>query len=276
MLRCRNLFPNQAFGIAKVTLTGGRRDKVFITLIFISVISFLAVIPAASSLSMRQVREVAVNLSLSTISFVSLVLTVFFGVHLIYRDMEQRFVHAVLPLPISRGSYLIGKFLGLSAILAIGLTILSLFSSIGILIASATYKSQIPMLWENYVAAVFFEYLELLILASFAVFFSSFSTTVFLPLFSTVSVYIIGNVTQSVAEYIASPYGQKLPRFSIYISKAVYYIFPNLTAFDLKAKAIYSLRMSFSDLSFIFLYAVLYILIILSASLLVFRRREIA
>lgn len=261
--------------IVKITFKGGVRDKVFITLLVVSILCFIILVPAVSSLSMRQAREVAVSLSLSIISFVSLILTIFLGVNLVYRDMERRFVHSVISMPISREAYILGKFLGLSAIIGVGIVIISVFSLIGITMAAKLYKSSFPLSLENLMAAVFFEFVLLMIIAAIAIFFSSFSTNIFLPLFATIGVYIIGSVTQTVMDYINSPYGERLPMSSIYISTIVYYIFPNLSAFNLKFNAIYSLPVSVTYMAATLAYATLYIVIVLGLSMLIFRRREL-
>lgn len=261
--------------IAGVTFKGGVRDRVFITLVIVSILCFVILVPSVSSLSMRQVREVAVSLSLSIISFVSLILTIFLGVNLVYRNIERRFAHSVISLPVSREKYILGKFIGLFSIMGSGLIIMSVFSVVGITIASKLYQSDIPMLWENFIAAVFFEFIILIIISSISIFFSSFSTNLFLPLFATIGTYIIGNVTQPVMDYINSPYGERLPMSSIYISTIVYYIFPNLSAFDLKFNAIYSRPISPMYMVTAIAYAALYIIIILSLSALIFRKREL-
>ncbi|MFA4828048.1 MAG: ABC transporter permease subunit [Thermodesulfovibrionales bacterium] len=261
--------------IAGVTFNGGVRDRVFITLVIVSILCFVVLVPSVSSLSMRQVREVAVSLSLSIISFVALILTVFLGVNLVYRDIERRFAHSVISLPVSREKYIFGKFIGLFSIIGSGLIIMSVFSVIGITIASKLYQSDIPMLWGYFTAAVFFEFIMLIIISSISIFFSSFSTNLFLPLFATIGAYIIGNVTQPVMDYINSPYGQKVPVSIVYISKLAYYIFPNLSAFDLKFNAIYSRPVSPMYMVTAIAYAALYIIIVLGLSMLIFRRREL-
>lgn len=261
--------------IAVITFKGGVRDKVFVTLLAISVLFFVVLIPAVSTLSMRQFREMAVSFSLSALSLISLTLTVFLGVTLFYRDIERRFAHSVIALPVSREAYVLGKFFGLSAIIATGLVILSIFSAAGITIASQLYPSTIPMSWENFAAALLFEFISLIILAGLAILFSSLSTNIFLPLFATLGFYIVGNTIQTVMDYINGPYGKKLPAFSLYLSKAAYYVFPNLSALDLKFYAIYSLPLSTGYVVALLSYGLLYLIIVLGLALLIFRKREL-
>jgi Cu-processing system permease protein len=261
--------------IARVTFKGGLRDKVFVTLLVISILCFIILIPAVSTMSMRQFRETAVSFSLSVLSFISLALTVFLGVTLFYRDIERRYAHSVLALPVSKEAYVLGKFVGLSSIIATGIVILSVFSVAGVTIASGLYPSTIPILWENFAAAVFFEFISFTILAGIAILFSSLSTNIFLPLFATLGFYVIGNITQTVLDYMNGPYGKKLPAFSIYLSRAAYYIFPNLSALDLKFYAIYSLPLSAMHLATLLAYSLLYLIMVLGLALLMFRRREL-
>lgn len=261
--------------IARITFKGGLRDKVFITLIVISLLCFLILVPTVSSLSMRQVREVAVSLSLSIVSFISFVLTVFLGTNLVYMDIERKFTYSVISLPVSREEYIIGKFLGLSSIVGVAIVILSLFSSFGISIAAQIYPSSLPMLWENFLVAVFFEFIILIIVAAICILFSSFSTNLFVTLFATLGFYLVGNATQTVMDYVKSSYGKSLPQVSIYLSRIAYYIFPNLSVLDFKFYAIYSLPVPPGYMFTVLSYALLYTFIVLGSSLLIFRRREL-
>ncbi len=261
--------------LARVTFKGGLRDKVFITLLAVSFVCFIFLVPSASSLSMRQVKEVAVSLSLSVISFVSLVLTIFLGVNLVYGDIERRFAHSVVSLPISRERYIIEKFLGLCAIVGCGMVILSVFSVAGIAIASGLSPSSLPMPWQNFIAAIFFDFITLVIVAAISVFFSAFSTNLFLPLFATIGVYLIGNVTQAVMDYLQGSSGKNLPAASVYLSKIAYYVFPNLSAFDFKFNAIYNIPIASTSMAATFAYGILYTIIVLGLSVLVFRKKEL-
>lgn len=265
---------NHILNIAVVTLKGGLRTKVFVTIVILSVIASLIIIPSFASFSMRQIREVATSLSLSLISFVLVVLTLFLGVHLIYRDIEQRITYFTLSLPVSRESFLLGKFTGLSMIIIVSAIILSCMSSISLIIGDRLYAGDMPVRWDIYFAAVVMELIKTLVIGAFVILFSSFSTNIFLPLFGTIGIYIIGSVSQSIYDYIHTAYGKTLPQITVIVSKIVYYVFPNLTLYDYKFYAIYNLKVSPGSFIIAITYGLLYIAICLSASILVFRKRE--
>lgn len=263
---------SKALGI--ITFKGGLRTKVFITLIILSALCFILIIPAFASFSMRQLREVASSLSLSLISFVLLILTIFLGVQLLYRDIEQRIVHFTLSQPISRDAFVMGKFSGLVAILGVSAIILSGFSVITLLISDTLYEGDLPINWENYMLSVLMEFIKTLVIAGFAMLFSSFSTNLFLPLFGTIGIYIIGNASQAVYDYIQTAYGQKLPFITVLLSKAAYYVLPNLSLFDYKFNAVYNLPVNIASAGLALVYGFLYICSTIALSIIVFRRRE--
>jgi Cu-processing system permease protein len=261
--------------IASITFKGGVRTKVFITLLALSGLCYLVIIPAFASFSMRQLREVATSLSLSLMSLVMLILTIFLGIQLLYKDIENRIAHFTLSQPVSRDSYLLGKFSGLVMILGISAGIMTIASSVTLVIADKMYQADLPVNWENYLLAVVMEFLKVLVIAGFAVLFSSFSTNLFLPLFGTVGIYIIGSASQSIYDYVRSAYGQKLPYITVLISKFAYYVIPNLSVFDYKFHAIYNLPVNIKSAGIALSYALLYVSITLCLSILIFRKREI-
>ncbi|MEM4711328.1 MAG: ABC transporter permease [Candidatus Woesearchaeota archaeon] len=265
----------KVLNFAFITFKGGLRTKLFITVLVLSMIAFLLFIPAFSSLSMRQVREVATSLCLSLISFVSIVLTIFLGINLIYKDLENKIVYFALSQPVSRDIYIIGKYIGLSLIIVVSILILSLSSVICLMIADKLYEADLTIRWFNYFVAIVMESIKTLILGSFVLFFTSFSTNIFLPIFGSIGIYIIGTVIQTVYDYINSIYGKELPYITILISKFAYFILPNLSLYDYKFIAVYNLNISYNILLWSITYGFLYILIMLSIAALIFRKREL-
>ena len=240
-----------------VTLKGGLKGKVFTAITVVALIFNIFIIPAVSLMSMRLVAETAITIFLSLVSFVLIILTIFLGVNLIFADIERNITFTVLSLPITRSQYIFGKFYGLVGIVLACALILFCSSFISITISSIFYPPVIPISWLNIFLALFFNVLKMAIIGAFSIFFSSFSTNLFLPLFATVGIYIIGSMTQEIMNFINTPYGMKLPAITQFISKGVYYIFPNLELLDLKAKAIYSLPLGIKYIFFSIGYSII-------------------
>ncbi len=260
------------FNIFFITFKGVFRDRVFQGILIIAA-SFLA-IPSISSLSMRQVTELSTTLSLSLLSFIMLLLSVFLGGTSLWKDIERRYTFSALGLPLTRGEYLLGKFAGIAGFLFLTALLLGTISCAVIWYVSGAYPPNRPVVWPNVFLALLFDSFKYILLVSFAFLFSTVSTSFFLPIFGTISTFMVGNVTQEVYDYIHSQSGQS---FSPLFKKSVdllYYILPNFSAFDLKVNAIYGIRLVPAGLALTFCYFIVYSTMILSFSTLIFSKRE--
>lgn len=257
-----------------VTLKWTLRDRIFHALLAVALLMFLLV-PSFSVFSMRQVQELSITLSLSAISFALLVLATLLGATSIWRDVERRYTSSVLGLPISRTLFVLGKFAGIALLLIFCGLLLGGVSMAVIAITSGQYPSATPLFWGNIVAAIASDIVKYILLAAVAIFFSSLSTSFFLPFFGTISVYLAGSASQDVFDFISGNSSQTLSPLFKGIVKAVYYLLPNFAAFNLKVQAIYGLPLSTSGLALTFLYFIVYSAILLSLSVWIFSRREL-
>ncbi|PLY03564.1 MAG: hypothetical protein C0623_00680 [Desulfuromonas sp.] len=257
----------------QLTFKWAIKDRVFYAVIGVSV-GMLLLIPALSSFSMRQVQELSITLSLSLISLMLVVMAVLLGTSALWREIEKRYIISVLSLPISRSAYLLGKFTGVVLILVACAMILGLIASLLVLIASSTYPAQNPILWFNFVAAIFFELLKSIIVAAVALAFTSVATTFYLPFFGAFGIYIAGNASQEVYDYISSEYGDSFPTLAKAITEFFYYVIPNFSAFDLKVYAIYSLPLPAKGLLLTITYFLLYSSVLVGIALFCFNRRQ--
>lgn len=261
--------------LAYITFKGGIRDR---TIHGIVILAFLLLIstPLFSSFSMRQVIAVAVDYNLSTISFIGILLSVFAGINLITKDIDRRSIYTVVSLPISRSQYLIAKFLGLMCIIFFSLIILAIFGGISVILTSYLYPQDInsEIYWYKLFLSVFYTGLKLLIITSAVFLFSSFATSTFLPLALSFIFYFIGESTEEVKIFIEGIGKEKISPIVKIIAQFAYYIFPNLSAFDLKPHAIYGLPLDYSNLIYIFFYGIFYTGIILTLSIIIFGKRE--
>lgn len=260
--------------IIGVTLKGIFRDRVFHGIMALAVLFLF--IPSAASLSMRQVAELSITLSLSLISFILLLLSVFLGATSLWKDMERRYTFSVLSLPISRSSYLLGRFFGLVLFLILTSIVLGAVACLAIKVTSSMYPSERPIVWGWFVLAIVFATLKNILLIGVALLLSTVSTSFFLPVFGTICAFLASGITQQVYEYVNSPAAAQTVSPLLKLSVAlVYYLLPNLAGFDLKVNAIYSLDPNLVGLCVTAAYFVAYTAILLGGAALLFNRREI-
>jgi len=250
------------------------RDRLLYLLCSLALLALLLV-PAFSIFSLRQVQELSVTLSLSALSFLLVVVSVLTGASSIWRDIEKRYTSSVLGLPVSRTDFVLGKFCAISLLLAAIAAVFGLGSCVAIKVAASIYPPDIPVRWDNFVAAVVFEYLKSVMLLSLAFLFSAVSTSFYFPFLGAIAIYLAGSASQDVYEMAIGAYGSTLPAASKLLIEGVYYILPNFAAFDLKTQAIYALPLSPRTMGLSVAYFVCYTGIVLSIAVWSFCRREL-
>jgi ABC-type transport system involved in multi-copper enzyme maturation permease subunit len=261
--------------IIEATLKSFIRDRLLQLLFACAFLLFLSV-PALSLFSMRQVQELSITLSLSAISFILLIMTVILGSSSVWRDLDRRYLVSILGLPVSRTSYILGKFTGIAIFIMIGCMLLGLVASLAIALASAQYPSDIPIRWFHIWIAILMDGMKYVLVAAVALLFSSLSTSFYFPFVATLVIYFCGSASQQVYEYISSDYGKTLSVAAKNVISSIYYCIPNFAAFDFKVQAVYPLAVSIESLLFTGFYFLIYTCVILMITVWAFGRRELA
>ena len=68
---------------------------------------------ALAELSLDQRRRIVLDIGLASISLFSVVMAVFLGSSLLYKEIERKTLYVILPKPIRRHEFLLGKYLGI-------------------------------------------------------------------------------------------------------------------------------------------------------------------
>lgn len=259
--------------LIQVTLKGIFRDRVFQG-IMVTALVFLT-IPSIASLSMRQVTELSMTLSLSLISFILLLLSVFLGGTSLWKDIERRYTFSVLGLPLSRASYLLGRFGGAAIFVALVAVILGIVAFGVVGYSSGIYPPGRPIVWSTMALCILFDAFKYILLIAVAFLFSTISSSFFLPIFGTIATFLAGGVTQQVYDYIHSPLSKDVAPFVKQVATGLYYILPNYGALDLKVNAIYGLPVPVNGLFLTVAYFLIYLVFLLSVSAAIFTRREL-
>lgn len=258
--------------IFSITLKGIFRDRVFQGIMVAATLFFL--IPTVASFSMRQVAELSLTMSLSMISLILLLLSVFLGGTSLWRDIERRYTFSVLGLPISRRRYLLGRFGGTALFVLLAATMLGIVACAIVGFTTSIYPPDKPIVWSTMVICILFDALKYILLIAVAFLFSTVSTSFFLPVFGTIATFLAGGVTQQVYDYIHLPASQNLSPAVKQIAIGVYYLLPNFSAFDLKINSIYGLPVSLYGVFMTVSYFVVYVGLLLSLASAIISRRE--
>ncbi len=241
------------------------RDRVLYNLVFFALLMIGAAI-LVGQISIGIERLVIVNLGLSAISIFGLVMAIFIGVGLVYKEMEKRTLYSLLAKPIRRWEFLVGKYAGLVLTLAIN----TAFMTLGL--AAALFYVGRPFVRSDasILIAVYFILLALALVTAIALFFSCFSSPMLSTLF-TLGIYVTGVFANEIRTFGALT---KSP-FLKAATSVVYYLVPNFHNFNSIAAAAHGESIPFALVWQNTLYALLYIVLLLLASSAVFSRRNL-
>jgi ABC-type transport system involved in multi-copper enzyme maturation permease subunit len=241
------------------------RDRVLYNLIFFALLMMAAAI-FVGQISIGIERLVIVNLGLSAISLIGLVMAVFVGVGLVYKEIEKRTLYSLLSKPIRRWEFLAGKYAGLVLTLLVNTSLMTLG------LAAALYYVGRPFVRSDVsiLIAIYFVLLELALVTALALFFSCFSSPMLSTLF-TLGIYVTGMFASDIrgfGDFTKNPVIQAGTR-------VVYYVLPNFHNFNAIATAGHGGSVPFALVWQNTLYAALYVTLLLVAASTIFSRRNL-
>jgi Cu-processing system permease protein len=241
------------------------RDRVLYNLIFFALLMMGAAI-LVGQISLGIERLVIVNLGLSAISIFGIIMAIFIGVGLVYKEIEKRTLYSLLAKPIKRWEFIVGKFGGLLLTLAVntGFMLLGLF-------AALLYVShKIDRADGGILIAAYFILLQLALVTALALFFSCFSSPMLSTLF-TLGIYVAGVFAKDIRDVGAFTQNPALE----WICRVIYYVLPNFHNFNVITLAAHDEAIPMALLWQNTLYAALYVTLLLVASAAVFSGRNL-
>ncbi len=260
----------RVFAIAANTYRENIRDKVLYNLILFALILILSSL-SLGKLTLGNEDKVILDLGLASISIFGMLIAIFIGIGLVYKELEKRTVYALLAKPVHRYEWILGKYLGLLFTLLVNVAIMTVGLALAMLytghIGAGGYLRLIP--------AVYLIFLSLALVTALALFFSTFSTPALSAVF-TFFLWVIGH------------FGKDLLRFAeltksasvTWLCKILYYVIPNLSNFQIMDSRSVLQRADFfqpidpTAILLVTVYCIVYCAILISLSVIIFMRRD--
>ncbi|MBN8564307.1 MAG: ABC transporter permease [Leptolyngbya sp. UWPOB_LEPTO1] len=208
-------------------------------------------------------KKILLDLALATMPVIGLIVAIFIGTGLVNKEIEKRTVFVLIAKPVSRAEFIIGKHLGLSAVLAVLIAAMSLIA-VGILLVE-----KIPFSLPNLLISSGFLLLQLSLISAIAILFGVFTSSL-LAMMLSFGIYLMGQLSPDIVKF------GKLTKNPVIetVTQGLYLVLPDLTRLDLKNQAVYNLIPAPQILLGNALYAFLYIAFVLTIASLIFSRRE--
>jgi ABC-type transport system involved in multi-copper enzyme maturation permease subunit len=251
------------------------RDKVLYNLVAFAVL-LMSASYLLGQLTAGQDVKIIKDLALSAISVFGLLIAVFIGIGLVWKEVERRSIYGVLSKPIRRYEFIVGKYLGLLLTLAVNVVVMTMAcygvlaylawtSSPATLAASGT-----PAIDPRLLQAIVLIAMELALVTAIALFFSTFSSP-FLSAGLTFGLWVAGHFNEDLRNFdtiVDSP-------VAVWVTRALYYVLPNFSSFDIKAAVVHGQAVSATEIGLSLAYGVTYIAFLLVAAVAVFERRDL-
>jgi len=257
-------------GVLSIALNGfreARRNRVTSVLfIFAFVMVFSTTVSV--EFTVATFDRVMTDFGLGVIGLISPALTLFLGTALIPREIERRTIFMVVARPVSRSSFLVGRYLGNVMtveflVLVMGGLFLAQLQFAG---ATTTFSSGIHRV---HLVAIYGLFLEVVLLSAVCFLFASASSQ-YVSSLSVTCLYFIGHLSEDLYTFASR---SKVDLFR-YAGKALYYVLPNFDRLDFKARATYFDPTSNTELLSTTAYAVAYTVLVLLLATQIFERRD--
>jgi Cu-processing system permease protein len=251
--------------VALNTFREAVRDRVLYSLVFFALLMMAAAI-LIGQISIGIEESVMVNLGLSAISVIGILIAVFIGVGLVYKEMDKRTLYALLAKPVRRWEFLLGKFGGLLLTLAVNTAAMA----VGLFLALLYVKHTLERSDAVVLVAIYFILLKLAIIVALALLFSCY-TTPLLAILYTVGLYVAGLFATDLRSFQTVKMSPALATVTAWIS----YLLPNFENFNVMAAAAHGRMVPGTLILHNTIYAVIYCAILLTIASAIFSKRNL-
>ncbi|MGB8296726.1 MAG: ABC transporter permease subunit [Polyangia bacterium] len=253
--------------IAWNTFREAVRNKILYSLLFFAVLIILSAL-AMGNLTLHEEIRMTRDIGLFGIDAFGVIIAIFVGVNLLYKELDLKTVYTILPKPLHRWEFVLGKWLGMLLTLAVQMGVMGLVLGVTLWWQGAHFDT--PM-----VKAVWLLFINVMLVTSIAVFFSAFSSP-FLSGFFALGCFIVGRSVPDIRALAA-----KLDPLGKVVLETGCSLIPNMHLFYPSGAIVgaeeVSVHRDFVGASYVLTataYGVAYSLIVLILAMLIFRKRD--
>ncbi|MBD2278413.1 MAG: ABC transporter permease subunit [Dolichospermum sp. DEX189] len=240
------------------------RDRILYIIGFYAIIlaiAFRAIPEFAGTTS----NKIFLDFGLATMNVIGLIVAIFIGTGLVNKEIEKRTILVLIAKPISRSEFIASKYLGLSAVIGVLITAMTIIYLGFLQVGQVSY----PII--SIFLATLFLFLQLCLITAVAITLGVFTSSLIATAL-TFAVYLMGNVTQDLVALGKLSQNPGMER----ITQSLYLILPDLSRLDLKNDAVYGLQALPDPITLVTNagYSLLYSFMLLAIAIIIFLRRE--
>ena len=252
-------------GVAVIAANAVRelvRSKLLYNLLIFAVL-LIAGSFGVAQLTIGNWDRIILDMGLGAIEVVGVLVAVLIGVNVVAGEIERKTIYATLAKPIGRGAFVVGRYVGLLAILAVNVVLM--LGALALVLNFANHG-----LSRTALLAAGLLFVELALMAAVAVFFSSFTTPILGAAFSF-CVFPIGHLLGDLRTFGDRSKNEALRL----VMNGLYRVLPDLELLNLKAQAANRLEVDTGGALAAGGYGLGYALVMVALAVLFFQRRDL-
>jgi len=247
--------------IALNTFKEAIRDRILYLVFFFAAVC-LILSRLLALLTVGDQLKIITDVGLASISLFGTLMAILIGTGLVYKEIDKKTIFTLLSKPIHRYQFLLGKFFGLL------LTLLVMVLLMTVIFLAMLFLHAIRVEWSLFIVICLI-FIELALITSVAILFSTFSTPILSSVF-TLAFYLIGHFSWGLETLMT----KMPPGFSKTLAQIFYILLPDLENFNFKTETVHHLPIPSEVIGLSVLYGILYTALVLGVAMLIFRKRD--
>ncbi len=253
---------NRIIAVARNTFRESIRDKVLYVLLFFAAVSIFGS-KVLGWISIGQDVKIIKDICLAAMSVFGALIAIFVGANLVYKEIDKKTLYTILSQPLRRYEFILGKYLGLLAILLVSTTVMTGASSAFLLLMGGALN----LVWFQAIVLIFW---KLALITAFALLLSVLASPI-LGAILVFSLYVGGHAT----EVLRNLPPQLSETYAKYLLEVLYYVIPNLSLFNLQSEAANNVPAAGAYVLFALLYGTAWAALALLLACLAFEARDV-
>lgn len=253
---------NHILAVAENTFRESIRDKVLYVLLFFAAAAIFGS-KVLGWISIGQDIKIIKDICLASMSVFGALIAIFIGANLVYKEMDKKTLYTIIAQPMRRYEFVLGKYLGLLGILAVAILVMTATSTVYIRLMGGS----VGAVWFH---AILLTYWKLMLVTACAILLSALVSPI-LGAITVFCLYVLGHATGVLQELP--------PQFDDTVSKRfleiLYYVIPNLSAFNLQSEAANNVPVAGTYIAFALVYGIAWTVLLLILACLAFEGRDV-
>lgn len=250
------------------------RDRVLYNLVGFALL-VIGVSLLIGQITAGQDVKIIKDFGLAAMAVFGLFIAIFIGIGLVSKEVERRSVYSLIAKPVRRSELVVGKYCGLALTLFVNLAVMvAVWYAVLAFIAHGA-SHEIRQSWDAPAAdprmliAVVLIFEQLLLIVALAVFFSTFCEPLWAAVF-TLGLYVAGHFCAELRGFEVVV-GDSPVR---YLTTGLSYVLPDMAMFDVKNAVVHGQLVPGGYVATATAYAASFVLVLVTAAVWIFSRRD--